>query len=147
MNLFAKSLARCALSFCFLGAAGGAYAQVVGSSHQRIARDPAEAALNNLLADAQAALDRKDYATAASDYQSYLEKKPDDAAAHFQRGYAFTAMQKVDEARAEYQKAIELNPKLAEAYLNLGLTLLDSDPNGAIAALGSESRRVKPRFK
>jgi tetratricopeptide (TPR) repeat protein len=135
MNAFLKSLAICALCFSFLGVPGGTFAQVVGTSHTRIPQDPAAIELNNLLADAQAALDRKDYAAAATAYQSYLAKKPDDAAVHFQLGYAFTALQKLDDAKIQYQKAIDLNPKMAEAYLNLGLTLLDSDPSAAIAPL------------
>ncbi len=47
-------------------------------------------------------------------------------------GYSFTALQKLDDAKVQYQKAIELNPKMSEAYLNLGLTLLDSDPAGEL---------------
>lgn len=135
MKALLKSLAICALCFLFFGAADKTFAQVVGSSHTRIPQDSAAAELNNLLANAQAALDRKDYATAATAYQSYLDKKPDDAAVHFQLGYAFTALQKLDDAKIQYQKAIDLNPKMAEAYLNLGLTLLNSDPITAIAPL------------
>jgi tetratricopeptide (TPR) repeat protein len=135
MNPCVKLLAACVLSTVFFTIANGLRAQTVGSSHQRIPQDPEAVALNNTLADAQTALDRKDFATAAKDYQSYLDKKPDDAAVHFQLGYALTAMQKLDEAKVQYQKAIELNPRMAEAYLNLGLTFLDSDPNAAIGPL------------
>src|SRR5271155_4928308 len=135
MKALLKSLAICALCFLFFGAADKTFAQVVGSSHTRIPQDSAAAELNNLLANAQAALDRKDYATAATAYQSYLDKKPDDAAVHFQLGYAFTALQKLDDAKIQYQKAIELNPKMSEAHLNLGLALMDSDPGAAIAPL------------
>jgi superkiller protein 3 len=135
MNALAKPLSIGLLCLGLLGSAGGTSAQIVGSSRKRVAQDPEAAALNHLLADAQAALDRKDYASAATNYESYLEKKPDDAAVHFQLGYAFTALQKLDDARVQYHKAIELNPKMAEAYLNLGLTLLDSDPEAAIAPL------------
>ena len=80
-------------------------------------------------------MDRKDYAAAAQDYQDYLAKKPDDATVHFNLGYAYTAMQKPAEAKAEYEKAISLDPKMAPAYLNLGLTLLTSDPSAAVAPL------------
>jgi tetratricopeptide (TPR) repeat protein len=112
-----------------------ASAQTTGTSRKRIVQDPAAVELNNYLAEAQAALDKKDYETAAKNFQAYLDKKPDDAAVHFQLGYSFTALQKLDDAKVQYQKAIELNPKMSEAYLNLGLTLLDSDPAGAIAPL------------
>jgi tetratricopeptide (TPR) repeat protein len=135
MNASSKSVAICALFVFLLGAATDALAQATGSSRKRIPQDPEAVALNNTLAEAQAALDGKDYATAAKDYESYLEKKPDDAAVHFQLGYALTGMQKLDDAKTQYQKAIELNPKMAEAHLNLGLTLLDSDPNAAIPPL------------
>jgi tetratricopeptide (TPR) repeat protein len=149
MNASSKTLAASALLIASLAAANAACAQVVGSSHQRIPRDPEAVALNNLLADAQTALDHKDYPTAAKDYQSYLEKKPDDAAVHFQLGYAYTAMQKLDDAKLQYQKAIELNPKMSEAYLNLGLALLDSDPKAAIAPLqqAAELLPTQPRAK
>jgi tetratricopeptide (TPR) repeat protein len=150
MNAGSKSFAICALFAIFLGVAGEAHAQAVGTSRKRIPQDPEAAALNNTLAEAQAALDGKDFATAAKDYQSYLDKKPDDAAVHFQLGYAFTAMQKLDEAKVQYQKAIELNPKMAEGYLNLGLTLLDSDPTAAIAPLQKATELLpnqeRPKF-
>ena len=149
MNASSKTLVASALLIASLAAAHAACAQVVGTSHQRIPRDPEAVALNNLLADAQTALDGKDYAAAAKDYQSYLEKKPDDAAVHFQLGYAYTAMQKLDDAKLQYQKAIELNPEMSEAYLNLGLALLDSDPKAAIAPLqkAAELLPTQPRAK
>lgn len=150
MNAGAKSFAICTLFAIFLGVAGEAHAQAVGVSHKRVPQDPEAAALNNTLAEAQAALDSKDFATAAKDYQSYLDKKPDDAAVHFQLGYALTAMQKLGEAKVQYQKAIELNPKMAEGYLNLGLTLLDSDPGAAIAPLQKATELLpnqeRPKF-
>ena len=135
MNASSKPFAAAALLIAAMAAANAASAQVVGSSHTRIPQDPEAVALNNFLAEAQTSLDAKDYATAAKDYQSYLEKKPEDAAVHFQLGYAYTAMQKLDDAKLQYQKAIELNPKMSEAYLNLGLALMDSDPGAAIAPL------------
>jgi tetratricopeptide (TPR) repeat protein len=150
MNRLAKALSIYLLCLGLLGSAGGTSAQVVGSSHKRVAQDPEAARLDNLVADAQAALDRKDYASAAADYQSYLEKRSDDAAVHFQLGYAFTALGKLDDAKVQYQKAIDLNPKMAEAYLNLGLTLLDSDPDAAIAPLQKAAELLpnqhRPKF-
>ena len=80
-------------------------------------------------------MDRKDFQTAAQDYQDYLAKKPDDSLAHFNLGYAWMAMQKLSDARGEYEKAISLDPKMAPAYLNLGLTLIDTDPPAAVAPL------------
>ena len=80
-------------------------------------------------------MDRKDFQTAVQNYQDYLAKKPDDALTHFNLGYAWMSMRKLTEAQGEYQKAVSLDPKMAPAYLNLGLTLIDSDPSAAVAPL------------
>ncbi len=123
--------ALCVLSL----AAASVRAQTVSVNKTHIASDPAEVALNNLLVAAQTAIDAKDYQTAAQDYRDYLTKKPDDALVHFQLGYAYSAMQKPEAAKPEYETAISLDPKMPAAYLNLGLTLLSSDPGAAIAPL------------
>lgn len=112
--------------------------------------DPEAEALHKLAARAQANLDKKDYAAAVADFQQYLTKKPDDAAAHFQLGYAFTAMKKPDDAQREYAKAAELAPTMAEAHLNLGLTLLDTNPAAAVAPLRQAEalipNQARPKF-
>lgn len=135
MKLSAKILACGAL--CVLAAAYqvNVEAQTSGASKKRIPADPAEAELNNLLATAQAAMDRKDYPAAAQNYQQYLAKKPDNAVAHFELGYADMSMQRLVDAKAEYEKAISLDPSMGPAYLNLGLTLVDTDPAAAVPNL------------
>src|SRR5579862_3505435 len=116
------------------------------------AADPEAQALDRLLTDAKAAVDRQDYDTAAQNYQDYLAKKPDDAQVHFNLGYVYTAMQRPDDAKTEYEKAIEIapdDPKMAPAYQNLGLTLLPKDPAAAVdplqhaAALAPQDARTK----
>jgi tetratricopeptide (TPR) repeat protein len=97
--------------------------------------DPNAAALDELLAKGQASLESNDYAAAATAYEQYITKKPDDASAHFQLGYAYTALKRTANARAEYKRATELDPQMGDAFLNLGLTEVDSDPVAAIAAL------------
>jgi Flp pilus assembly protein TadD len=135
MKALPKYLACCCAVCVFLGAAAAGSAQTVGTSRTRIPQDGAAVALNNLQAQAQAAMDRKDYEAAVTAYQEYLSKKPDDATVHYDLGYAYTAMQKSAEATKEYEKAISLDPKMAAAYQNLGLTLLTSDPAAAVAPL------------
>ena len=100
-----------------------------------IAASPQEQALYDLLVQAKAAADKNDYVTAAADYEKYLAQKPDDAAAHFDLGYVYTAQKEKDKAVAEYRKAIALDPKMAQAYLNLGISLLADDAKAAIAPL------------
>lgn len=128
-------LAACCALCLTMGTLQTGYSQSLGTSKKRIPADPAEAALNNLLSTAQAAMERKDFPTAAQNYQDYIAKKPDDAQAHFNLGYALMSMQKLSDAKGEYEKAVSLDPKMAPAYLNLGLTLLDTDPQAAVAPL------------
>jgi len=124
----------------FLGAAllpfvGSTSAQTVGTSRTKIPQDPAAIELNRLLTAAQDAVNKQDYASAAQNYQAYLAKRPDDAVVHYDLGYAYTALQKPAEAKSEYEKAIALDPKMAPAYQNLGVTLIPTDPAAAIEPL------------
>lgn len=106
--------------------------------------------LNDLLDEAQAALDKSDFAAAVPPLQKFLAEKPDVAFAHFQLGYAYTGLHQDDEARAEYQRCVALDPKLAEGHLNLGILQLEKDPAAAgvslrkaVELMPSQSR---PRF-
>ncbi len=91
--------------------------------------DPQQA----LLAQADEAIEKKDFQRAVDALQKYLAEKPRDALAHVQLGYALVGLARRDEARAEFSRAIELDAKLAEAHLNLALLLLDREPAAAIA--------------
>ena len=106
--------------------------------------------LNELLEEAQRDIDKKDFAAAIDPLQKFIAEQPDVAYGHFQLGYVFTALHKNAEARSQYERAQAINPKMAEAYLNLGILLIESDPAGAVAnlrkavaLLPSESR---PRY-
>ena len=136
MTICSKSLGCWAL-VALLGASHSISAQTANTAQKKSHRvqDPEAIALNNLLATAHAAMEKKDYAAAAQNYQEYLAKKPDDANIHFQLGYAYTALRQFLDAKSEYESAIALDPKMAPAYLNLGLTLLDSDPAAAVEPL------------
>jgi Flp pilus assembly protein TadD len=91
--------------------------------------------LNDLLDEAQAALDKNDYAAAVTALQKFLAEKPDVAYAHFQLAYAYTALKRPEEAQSEYEKCLALDPKMAEALLNLGILLLEKNPPAAVAPL------------
>jgi len=106
--------------------------------------------LNDLLDEAQAALDKNNFESAIPPLQKFLAEKPDVAFAHFQLAYAYTGLNRVDEARAEYERCVALDPKMAEAQLNLGILLLEKDAaaaapplHKAVDLLPSQSR---PRF-
>jgi superkiller protein 3 len=91
--------------------------------------------LNELLDEAQRDMDKKDFAAAVEPLQKFIAEQPDVAYGHFQLAYAFTALHKTAEARAEYERALAIDPKMAEAYLNLGVLLIDSDAAASVTNL------------
>ncbi len=99
--------------------------------------------LNDLLEEAQAAMDKNDYEAAIPPLQKFLLEQPDVAYAHFQLAYAYTALKRRTEARAEYERCVALDPKMAEAQLNLGTLLLNSDAKAAVGPL-SEAVELLP---
>jgi superkiller protein 3 len=129
--------AQAAVVFVLLAALPSLASAQVNTTRTKIPQkeDPDQAAIQSLLAAAQEAMSNKDYSAAVDAYHEYLSKRPDDAIAHFQLGYAFTALSRPPDAKPEYERAIELNPNMAEAYENLGLTLLPTDPTAAIDPL------------
>jgi tetratricopeptide (TPR) repeat protein len=103
-----------------------------------------------LLQQAQAAMDKKDYAAAAEAYRRYVADRPDDAYGHFQLGYAYTALDRHAEATAEYRKAVALDPSMAAAQMNLGLALLEKEPAAAVEPLRKAANllpdQARPKF-
>jgi Flp pilus assembly protein TadD len=91
--------------------------------------------LNDLLGEAQRDIDKNEFEAAIAPLQKVIAEQPDFAYAHFQLAYVYTALKKTDEARAEYERTIAIDPKMPEAYLDLGILLLDKDPAGAVAPL------------
>jgi len=91
--------------------------------------------LNDLLDEAQHDIDNNQFEAALAPLQKFLAEKPDVAWAHFQLAYAYTALKRTDEARAEYERATTLDPKMSEAFLNLGILLTEKDPAAAVAPL------------
>jgi Flp pilus assembly protein TadD len=91
--------------------------------------------LNDLLDEAQAAIDKDDFAAAIPPLQKFIAEQPEVAYAHFQLAYVYTALKRPDDAKSEYEKSIALDPKMAEAQLNLGILLLDRDAKGAVTPL------------
>src|SRR5260221_5302955 len=90
--------------------------------------------LNDLLAEAQRDVEKSDFAGAIAPLQKVIADQPDFAYAHFQLAYVYTALKKTDEARAEYARTIAIDPKMSEAYVNLGTLLLDRQDNAAAVA-------------
>jgi superkiller protein 3 len=103
-----------------------------------------------LLQQANGAIDKMDFAAAVDPLQKYIAQRPEEAYPHFQLGYAFSGLERLDDAKNEFSRAIALDPKMAAAYLNLGLVLIDSDPAAAAEAFRHaadlQPTESRPRF-
>jgi Flp pilus assembly protein TadD len=100
--------------------------------------------LNDLLDEAQRDIDANNFEAAVAPLQKFIAEKPDLAFAHFQLGYAYTALKRSDEARAEYERAIAFDAKMPEAYLNLGILLLDKQEYAAAVTPLSKAVELLP---
>jgi Flp pilus assembly protein TadD len=134
----------------FLGAQFTAHAQSsstpAGQSKSVKLANP----LNELLDEAKRDIDKNEFEAAIIPLQKVIAEEPNTAYAHFQLAYVFTALKRVEEARAEYERTIAIDPKLSEAYLDLGILLLDKEPRAAIAPLTKavelRPAESRPRF-
>src|SRR4029077_9373343 len=100
--------------------------------------------LNDLLDEAQRNIDANNFEAALVPLQKFIAEKPEVAFAHFQLAYAYTALKRSDEARAAYERAIALDPKMPEAYLNLGILLLDKQQYAAAVTPLSKAVELLP---
>lgn len=75
------------------------------------------------LAEAEAAIEAKNYSAAESRLNLWLSAHPNDARALFDRGYAADAQNQTTAAESWYRKAIASDPKQFESRLALGLLL------------------------
>ncbi|HET7258690.1 MAG TPA: tetratricopeptide repeat protein [Candidatus Acidoferrum sp.] len=130
------------LLFGFAQNFGAPRTQAWGPGSQSTQQKPAQTRtqklsnpLNDLLDEAQRDIDSNQFEAAVVPLQRFIGEKPDVAWAHFQLAYAYTALKKTDEARAEYERATALDPKMAEAFLNLGIMLTEKDPAAAVPPL------------
>ena len=105
-------------------------AKAAARSSQPEKEDP----LAPLLQQANQAIDKMDFAAAIEPLQKYIAQRPDEAYPHFQLGYAYAGLKNSEDARQQFSRAIALDPKMAAAYQNLGLVLMDSDPAAAADA-------------
>jgi tetratricopeptide (TPR) repeat protein len=106
--------------------------------------------LNELLDEAKRDIDKNEFEAAIAPLQKVIAEEPNTAYAHFQLAYVFTALKRMNEARAEYERTIAIDPKMSEAYLDLGILLLDKEPRAAIAPLSKAVEVLpgesRPRF-
>jgi Flp pilus assembly protein TadD len=119
-----------AISLC---TATGTFAQSAKPQNPKTTR--VRNPLNDLLDEAQAAIDKNDFAAAIPPLQKFIAEQPEVAFAHFQLAYVYTNLKRPADARPEYERAIALDAKFFEAYLNLGTLLVETDPKAAVSPL------------
>jgi tetratricopeptide (TPR) repeat protein/serine/threonine protein kinase len=90
--------------------------------------------------------DEQDYTAAVGVFSGCILKRPAHAHAYYCRGNAFQNLGRFDEAISDYTKAIELNPKLADAWHNRGALYCDrlGQPEKALADL-SKALELEPK--
>lgn len=86
------------------------------------ARSPAA-----LVATASACMEVNDLESAARDLDDAIEKAPDWAAAHFERGKLWLRLDDMERASQAFQAAASLMPRFTSAWSNLGATLGELD--------------------
>ncbi|MBI4442896.1 MAG: tetratricopeptide repeat protein [Acidobacteria bacterium] len=79
----------------------------------------------DLLRQAEAALQKEDYAAAAKILETYLEQVPEDYRAEFNLAYAYSLTGRPAEAIAHYKKVLSREPELIAAHRNLGILLVE----------------------
>lgn len=75
------------------------------------------------VADAEAAIVKSDWKTAAAKLDTWLTSHPTDARALFDAGYVADAENRLDDAATLYRRATQADPKSFESRLSLGLVL------------------------
>jgi superkiller protein 3 len=103
-----------------------------------------------LLRQASEAIEKMDFAAALEPLQKYISQRPEEPYPHFQLGYAYAGLKRTEDAKTEFSRAVTLDPKMAAAYQNLGLVLMDSDPLSAAEAFRHQAdlqpADSRPRF-
>ncbi len=98
--------------------------------HPQTAPDASQAADPSLpteLIDAESAIARSDWKSAATQLDTYLAAHTTDARALFDAGYVADHQDRLDDAAGFYRRAITANPNSFEAHLALGLLLARQD--------------------
>lgn len=95
------------------------------------------------LAKAEAAIEKKDYATAEPLLKTIIVADAGNYQAWFDLGFVYNALGNAEESIAAYRKSVAAKPDVFESNLNLGLMLMKSHQQGAEEFLRAATR-LKP---
>jgi tetratricopeptide (TPR) repeat protein len=83
------------------------------------------------LTQAEAAIEKKDYAAAEPLLRKLLDREPSSYVAWFDLGFVENALGKLDDSIAAYRKSVAAKPDVFESNLNLGLQLAKTGQSDA----------------
>jgi tetratricopeptide (TPR) repeat protein len=127
-----------------LGAAAAPAQTRKTGTHRRLPSDEALAA--RAVAEAEAAIEKKDWAAAERELREAVAKDAKNYRAWFDLGFVFNETDRRPEAIAAYRKSVAANPEVFESNLNLGMLLAASKSAEAETFLRA-STRLKPSEK
>ena len=93
---------------------------------------------------AEAAMQRSDFATAESLLQKAVAADANDYRAWFDLGYVYNALNRPADAIDAYQKSVAVKPDVFESNLNLGLLLAKQGENAEAAKYLKAATQLKP---
>lgn len=95
------------------------------------------------LTEAEAAIEKKDYATAEPLLKRVVAAQPENYQAWFDLGFVYNALGRLDDSIAAYRESVKAKPDVFESNLNLGLMLARNHQAGADNYLRAATR-LKP---
>jgi tetratricopeptide (TPR) repeat protein len=110
--------------------------------HHRVAEQDASQPVE--LTQAEAAIEKKDYATAETLLTKVTAAQPSNYQAWFDLGFVYNASGRTDDAIAAYRRSVTAKPDVFESNLNLGLTMAKGKQPGAEEFLRAATR-LKPQ--
>lgn len=74
-----------------------------------------------------------EYVSAINDFNQWITLEPNSQIAYHNRGVSYANMGMTDAARADYDRALQIDPMYVDAYINRALlTRFGGDPAAAI---------------
>jgi tetratricopeptide (TPR) repeat protein len=112
--------------------------------HHRVAETVPDDSTSPEVEQAEAAMQKNDFAAAEPLLQKAVAAKPDDYRAWFDLGYVYNATNRLPEAIEAYRKSVAAKPDVFESNLNLGLLLARQGNNAEAAKWLKAATQLKP---
>ena len=126
-NRLSSAAILVALAFPALQITTEAQSHATVRHHRVEEQDPAAA----LLSEAEADIDKQDYAGAEPLLKKFVEAHPDSYSAWYDLGFVYHGLARKDDSIAAYRKSVAAKPDVFESNLNLGIALADAGQTDA----------------